>query len=49
MILTILFWILWFLWLIGCFFPLTGPHQRGHDVVLVGILGFKVFGSPLDK
>ena len=52
MVLVILFWILWILWVIGFFVPLSPPYQRGHDVVaalLIGILGYKAFGSPLDK
>ena len=50
MILIILFWILWFLWVIGLFVTLSPPFQRGHGLIaaiLIGILGFKVFGNPI--
>lgn len=52
MFLTILFWILWLAWVVGFFVPLSQTAQRGHDIIaalLIGIIGYKVFGSPLDK
>lgn len=52
MVLIVIFWVLWFLWIIGLFFPLNPTAARAHGVlpaVLIGILGLKVFGSPLDK
>lgn len=52
MISTVLFWILWTIWVIGLFFPLTGYAQRAHGAIaciLIGILGFKMLGNPLDK
>ena len=52
MVLMILFWILWLVWVVGYFAPLTGNVQRAHDVIsaiLVGVLGYKLFGNPLDK
>ena len=52
MILTILFWLLLLLCLIGTFTP-EGPYVlRGRWVVvliLVAILGFHVLGNPLSK
>lgn len=54
MVLTVIFWVLWFLWLIGFFFgwePKSAP-SRAHGAIpaiLIGILGLKAFGSPLDK
>lgn len=52
MVLMILFWILWLVWIVGYFAPLTGNVQRAHDVIsaiLIAILGYKLFGNPLDK
>lgn len=51
MILTVLFWILFILSFIGCFFAADHPVQRPSRVILlilIGILGLKVFGSPLN-
>lgn len=52
MVLTVLFYILWFLWVIGFFAPLSAWPAKAHGfipAVLILILGLKVFGSPLDK
>lgn len=53
MILTILFWILWILWVIGLFAPLApGGVSKVHGAIpaiLIGILGFKALGNPLEK
>lgn len=52
MVLVVLFWVLWFLWIAGLFFPLSPGIGRAHGVIpaiLIGILGLKAFGSPLDK
>jgi hypothetical protein len=52
MILTVLFWILWLLAVIGCFVP-DGPNVvKGRWAVLLillGILGFTALGNPLTK
>jgi hypothetical protein len=50
MVLTVLFWILWILCVIGCFIPESPFISRGRWVVillLVGVLGLKVLGSPM--
>jgi hypothetical protein len=52
MVLLILFWILWILWVLGYFFPLGPTGTRVHSgvaCILIGILGYMVFGSPLSK
>lgn len=52
MVLTICFWILWLLWIIGFFVPSSPLVSRGHGVIgaiLIGILGYRLFGSPLDR
>lgn len=49
-VLIVIFWILWLLWAIGCFVKLEGGYLRAHaglEMVLIGILGLKVFGNPL--
>lgn len=54
MILTIIFWILWLLSVIGLFIPTESYPKvvRGSyaiNLVLIGILGFKSLGDPLTK
>lgn len=49
MLLVVLFWILYILALFGVFLP--EPWQKPSRVVLfilIGILGLKVFGNPLN-
>ena len=49
--LVIIFWIFWILCLIGVLAPVSGPYwTRGSWVLallLIGILGFKLFGNPI--
>lgn len=54
MILQIVFWILLLLCAIGCFVPADkwplGTRGSGViGIVLFAILGYKLFGNPLDK
>lgn len=47
MILIILFWILWLLSIIGFFIPAYSRASSVVMLVLIGILGYKVFGNPI--
>lgn len=46
-VLIVIFWVLWLLWAIGAFAPDNPTYTKGGRVVaavLIGILGFCVFG-----
>lgn len=50
--LQLLFWIVWFLCLIGLFTPISPATNRPVGVivlVLTGILGLLVIGNPIHK
>lgn len=53
MILTVLFWLLWLLCIIGLFVPDSAPYVvRGRWAVLlilIGILGFHCLANPMQK